>query len=202
MTRSSQTVHLCCAMIKTISRRTKMSFHLTHVTYEFHQVCPKRFSGQLYVWRKLCTYLSSRLQLSPKRLKWAYIWSTSSRSSIGCTQNDTSLWYVRPKPGTYVVLRLTLSPNRPKRGSTRPTSLRSSIGCAQNDFWAYCTLGANHEPIMRGDRHYLQMDQSKIPFEPHHLAGPSNAAKKISVPVVHSAQTVHLSDVKTNTVSK
>jgi hypothetical protein len=41
MARSSQTVRLCYAMINTISRWTKMSFHLTHVTYEFHQVCQK-----------------------------------------------------------------------------------------------------------------------------------------------------------------
>jgi hypothetical protein len=178
-----------------------MSFHLTHVTYEFHQVCPKWFSGQLYVSCKLCTYLASRLELSPRRLKRASIWSTSSRSSIGCTQNDMSLWYVRPKPCTYVVLRLTLSPNRPKQGCPWPTSPRSSIGCAQNDFWAYFILGANHEPILRGDWLYLQMDQNKIPFDPHHLGGPSSAVKKISIPVVRSAQTMHLIDVKTNTVS-
>jgi hypothetical protein len=101
----------------------------------------------------------------------------------------TSLWYVRPKPCTYVALRLTLSPNRPKRGSTRPTSPRSSIRCAQKGFWAYCTLGTNREPILPGDWHYLQMDKNKIPFDPQQLGGPSSAAKKIFVPVVHSAQT-------------
>jgi hypothetical protein len=71
--RSFQTVHLCCAEINTISKRTNTSFYMTHVTYEFRQVCPKRFSGQFYVWRKLCTYLASRLELSPKRLKQASI---------------------------------------------------------------------------------------------------------------------------------
>jgi hypothetical protein len=29
---SAQTVHLSCAEINTISKRTEMSFHLTHVT--------------------------------------------------------------------------------------------------------------------------------------------------------------------------
>jgi hypothetical protein len=77
----------------------------------------------------------------------------------------------------------------------------SSIKCAQNDFRAYCTLGANREPILRGDQHYLQMDQNKISFDPHHLGGPSSAAKKIYMPVVYSAQTMHLTNVKTNTVS-
>jgi hypothetical protein len=45
------------------------------------------------------------------------------------------------------------------------------------------------------------MDQNELPFDPHHLAGPSSAAKKISMPMV-LAQTVHLSDAEINTVSK
>jgi hypothetical protein len=46
-----------------------------------------------------------------------------------------------------------------------------------------------------------QKRQKELPFDPHHLGGPSSAAKKISVSVVHSAQTVHLSDAEINTVS-
>jgi hypothetical protein len=131
--RSAQTVQQSYVEINTISKRTQMSFHLTHITLEVHRVWPKIF---------LCS------------------------------------WYIQRKPCTYVVLRLTLSPNRSKRASSRPTSARSSIGCAQNDFWAYCTFGANCELILREDWHYLQMNQSELPFDPHHLGGPSSAAKK------------------------
>jgi hypothetical protein len=46
------------------------------------------------------------------------------------------------------------------------------------------------------------MDQNELPFDPCHLGGPSGAAKKISMPVVHSAQTVHLFGAKINTFSK
>jgi hypothetical protein len=43
MVRSAQIVHLSCAEINTISKQTETSFHLTHITYEFEQVCPKWF---------------------------------------------------------------------------------------------------------------------------------------------------------------
>jgi hypothetical protein len=39
---SPQTMHLFCAEINTISKRTETIFYLTHDTQEFHLVCPKR----------------------------------------------------------------------------------------------------------------------------------------------------------------
>jgi hypothetical protein len=36
--RLAQTVHLSCVLINIISKRTKMSFHLTHVTKKVHRV--------------------------------------------------------------------------------------------------------------------------------------------------------------------
>jgi hypothetical protein len=49
-------------------------------------------------------------------------------------------------------------------------------------------FGANRAPILRRDKHYLRMDQNEIPFDPHHLGGPSGVAKNISLPMVHSTQ--------------
>jgi hypothetical protein len=59
------TVHLSCTDTNTISKRTKTRFHTTDVTYEFHQVRPKLFMSLWYVQCKPCTYLASRLALSP-----------------------------------------------------------------------------------------------------------------------------------------
>jgi hypothetical protein len=59
----AQTMHLSDAEINSVSKQTKASFHLNHVTYEFHRVCPKRFLSQLDVQCKLCIYLASRLTL-------------------------------------------------------------------------------------------------------------------------------------------
>jgi gamma-glutamylcysteine synthetase len=65
MVRYAQTVHLSCTDTNTISKRTKMRFHTAHVTYEFHRVRPKLFMSLWYVMCKPCTYLASRLALSP-----------------------------------------------------------------------------------------------------------------------------------------
>jgi hypothetical protein len=46
------------------------------------------------------------------------------------------------------------------------------------------------------------MDQNELAFEPCHLGGSLGAAKKISMPIVHSAQTVHLFGTEMNTFSK
>jgi hypothetical protein len=60
-----QTVHLSCTNTNTVSKQTKMRFHITHVTYEFHWVRPKLFMSLWYIQCKPCTYLASRLALSP-----------------------------------------------------------------------------------------------------------------------------------------
>jgi hypothetical protein len=46
------------------------------------------------------------------------------------------------------------------------------------------------------------MDRNEIPQDPHHLGVPSSASKTISEPTVRSTQTVHLSCIKINTISK
>jgi hypothetical protein len=77
----AQTVHLSCTNANTITKRTEMRFHMTHVTLEFYRVCPKRFLIMWYVQHKLCTYLASRLALSPNGPKWASIWASSKMVS-------------------------------------------------------------------------------------------------------------------------
>jgi hypothetical protein len=46
------------------------------------------------------------------------------------------------------------------------------------------------------------MDWTKLPLEPHHLGVPSSVSKTISMPMVRSVQTVHLSCTNANTISK
>jgi hypothetical protein len=81
-------------------------------------------------------------------------------------------------------------------------SPRSSIGCIQTDFRASDMFGANRTPILHQDYHYHQTDRSEHPLEPHYLGVPSGASKRISEPMVCLAQTVYLSCIDTNTVSK
>jgi hypothetical protein len=85
---SSQTVHISCMEINTISKQSKTSFWLTHITKEVHWVRPKIFLWPWYIQRKPCTYLTLRLTSSPSKPKWASTCPKTTRSSIGCTQNN------------------------------------------------------------------------------------------------------------------
>jgi hypothetical protein len=92
---------------------------MSHVTLEFHQVPPKRLPSLYYVWCKPCTYLASRLALSPNGPKQAPTWASSPRRTVVCIQNDFYIW---GKSCTYLALTLTPSPNGPKRDLTWPAS--------------------------------------------------------------------------------
>jgi hypothetical protein len=63
-------------------------------------------------------------------------------------------------------------------------------------------IGTNRATILRQDEPYLQTDQSEHPLVPRHLGVLSDASKRISDPMVRLVQTVHLSCMDTNTVTK
>jgi hypothetical protein len=153
MERSAQTVHLSCTNTNTVPKQTKIRFHMTLITQEFHRVHPKWF---------------------------------------------LSLWYVRREPCTYLAPTLTQSPNGSKWDSRWPMSPKSSIGCVQIDLCACGMLAQNvHLSCVN-----LEMDRNELPLKPHYLAVPSCASKTIFELVVCSAQTMHLSCINTNTISK
>jgi hypothetical protein len=149
---SAQTMHLSCVGSNTISKWTKTSFHLTSITLEYHQVCPKWFPYPWYIRRKPSTFLAPKLKLFPNRSKSTSARSTSHRSIIRCVQNDLRAY------GTYGANRAPILrrdehylQNVPKWVSTWSTSRRSTIVCAQNDFQAYGMFSANRAPILRRD---------------------------------------------------
>jgi hypothetical protein len=84
----AQTMHLSCTDTNNVSKWTKTRFHMTHITYEFHRVRPKLFLSLRYIQCKPCTYLGSRLSLSPNGPKQAFSWALSPRRTIECVQND------------------------------------------------------------------------------------------------------------------
>jgi hypothetical protein len=144
---SVQTKHLSCTDINIVSKWTKTRFHTTHVTYEFQRVHPKLFMTLLYVQCKLCTYLASRLALSPNGPNRAP--PDPRHLGVPSGASKTILWaYVWCKPSTYLAPILTLSQKRSKWESTWPTSPRTSIWCLQYYFWAYDTFDTNHAPIL------------------------------------------------------
>jgi hypothetical protein len=80
--------HLSWTDTSTISKWTKMRFHTTHVTLEFHRVRPKWFLRLRYIQHKPCTYPASILALSSNGPNRASTWASSSRCTIVCVQND------------------------------------------------------------------------------------------------------------------
>jgi hypothetical protein len=176
--RLAQTMHLSFPNTNTISKRKEEIFHMAHITYEFNHMRPKRFLSLWHVRRKSCIYLASRLALSPNRMKWAFTWASSPRSTIGCIQND--FWAVgmlgancvailhRHKQGHQtktseipqdlchlgVPSGASKTMFEPMYHSTQTVHLSCvkistmSERCVQNDFWAVGTLGANYAPIL------------------------------------------------------
>jgi hypothetical protein len=88
----STILHLSWTDTSTISKWTKMRFHTTHVTLEFHRERPKWFLRLRYIQHKPCTYPASRLALSSNRMNRASTWASSPRSTIRCIQNDFSAY--------------------------------------------------------------------------------------------------------------
>ena len=150
-------MHISCTETNSVSKQTKARFHMTHVIKEFHRVHPNWFPSIWYVPCKPCTYLASRLALSPNRSNWPSTWASSPRSIIGCFHNG---------------------------------------------FRAYGALCANHAPILHLSQHCLKIDWSNIPYDTHDLGVLSGASKLISKNMVCSMQTIHLSCIKINTISK
>jgi len=141
MVRSTQTMHLSCIKISTISKQTELSYHLSLFTSVYHQVRLKWFLSLWYIERKPCTYLVVKLTLSPNGLKRYSVWHTSSRSSIRCVHSSC----VKISPCTYLAVKLTLSPNGLKRYSVWHTSSRSSIRCVHSSCVKISTISERTE---------------------------------------------------------
>jgi hypothetical protein len=113
MGHSTQTVHISCVKISSISKRTKTSVLLSLLSDQDLRVHPKQFMSLWYVWRKPYTYVAMTLTPSPNGPKRDSRWPTSPRSSIGCVKND--FWAYGTFGANHAPI---LRPNRPKWDST------------------------------------------------------------------------------------
>jgi hypothetical protein len=110
-----------------------MRLHMTHVTLVFCQVRPKRFLSLWYIRHKLCTYLTSRLALSPNGPSFHLSLITNEYHWVRAKW-FLSQWYVWCKLCTYLAPTLTLSPNEKKCDSSWPTSPRIQSGASKMIF--------------------------------------------------------------------
>jgi hypothetical protein len=118
----AQTIHLSCTDTNTISKWKEEIFHMNHVTQEFYRVRPKWFLIPWYVRHKPCTYLASRLALSPNEPSFHLSVVTSEDHQVRPKQ-FISRWYVWCKLCTYLAMTLRLSPNGKKWDFTCPSHL-------------------------------------------------------------------------------
>jgi hypothetical protein len=147
MVHFTQTAHLSCVKISTISKRTQTSFHLCLITKEYHQVRPKR-EPMVYSAQTLHLYCTDSNTTS-KRIETRFHMTHSPRSSIGCVQDD--FW----ADGTFDTNRapflhqnyhyLQIDSNKLP---LEPHHLGVSLGACKTIFWADGTFGANHAPIL------------------------------------------------------
>jgi hypothetical protein len=90
MVRSAQTVHLSCVTISTISKWTEPTFHLSLVTKDYHWVCLKQFLSLMVHSAQIVHLSYVKTGTFSKQTEWASTRASSTRSTIGCVQND--LW--------------------------------------------------------------------------------------------------------------
>jgi hypothetical protein len=197
-----QTVHLSCTDANTVSKRTKTRFHMTHVSCELHLVRPKLFMSLWYVQCKPCTYLPSRLALSPNGLNRALadprhqeVPSGASKTiyepmvrltqteHLSCT--DTNTISKRTKTRFHTT-HVTYEFHR-----VRPKLFMSLwyVQCKP------CTYLASRLALSPNG-------PNRAPPDPRHLGVPLGASKMIYDPMVRLTQTKHLSCTDANTVSK
>jgi hypothetical protein len=204
MARLTQIEHISCTDTNTVSKRIQIKFHMTHVTEEFHLVDLKHFLSLWYVRYKPCTYLKSRLALSPNRLTRASTdphhlkvllgaFKIISESMVCLAQTvhlsctDTNTISKQTKNEILLEPRHQGVPSGASKTISEP--MVHSVQTVHLSCVKISTISKRTETGI----HIL---------EPRHQGVPSSASKMISDPMVHWAQTVHLSCVDTTTISK
>jgi hypothetical protein len=180
MVRSTQTLHLSCVKISTISKWAKTSFQLGLVTKEYHRVRPKQFLSLWYVWHKQCTYLAPTLTTSPNGLKWVSTWSTSPRSFIGASKTIFEPMVCSTQTVHLSCIKISTISKWTKRSFqlSLVTHRGVSSGSSKMIFEPQVRL------VQIVHLSCIQMDRNGIPHDPSHVGVPSGVSKMISKPMI------------------
>jgi hypothetical protein len=133
----------------------------------------------MVVWCKPCTYLAPTLAMSPNGLKREFAWPTSTRSSIGCVQNDfwaQGTFSANHAPIVYQDKRF-LQMDRIKHPVEPPHHGVPSGASKMISEPMVCLVQTVHLSYI--DLQCLQIEQNEIPHDPRHLGVPSGASKMI-----------------------
>ena len=175
----AQTVHLSCNKTCNVYKQTEARFYMTHVIMEFHRVCPNWFLSIWYVPCKSCTYLASRLALSPNRSNRASTWASSPKYQQVLPKWFLRLWCIRRKPCTYLAPNLTLFLNRPKR--FHMTQVIKEIHQVHPNWFPSIWYVSCKPCTYLASRLALSLiDRTELPLEPLHLGVQTGASKMVS----------------------
>jgi hypothetical protein len=199
MVRSVQTVLLSCTNNNTVSKRTKMRFHTTHVPYEFHRVRPKVFTLYWYVQCKPCSYLPSWFALSPNGPNRAPLDSRHLGVPSGAfkTIYEPMVCLMQTEH-----LSSTDANTFSKQIETRfqKTNITEEFHRVPPILFLSFMICSMQTCTNLASRVALSPNRlNELPLEPHHRGVPSSASKTISM--VCSVQTMHLSCIKISTIS-
>jgi hypothetical protein len=168
---------------------TRTRFHMTHVTYEFHWMRPTLFMSLWYIQCKPCTYLASRLALSPNGPNRAPPEPRHLGDPLGAS-------YMISEPMVRLTQTMHLSgvmicTISEQYDRVRPKRLQSR-------WYVRCKPCTHLAPTLTLSLNRLKRDSTWRT----HLRVPSGASKTIYEPMVHSVQTKHQSWVKISTIYK
>jgi hypothetical protein len=152
MVRSTQTMHLSCVKVSTVSENDQnehpLEPHHLLVPLGVSKMASKPMVCLAHTMHLSCTDTNTVSKRKEERFHMTHVTLEFHRVH---PKWFMSLWYVWHKLCSYLALTLTLNPNKNKWDFTWPTSPMSFIGCVQNDLWAYGTFDANLAPILRQD---------------------------------------------------
>jgi hypothetical protein len=163
----------------------------------------KQFLSLWYVWRKPCTYHAPTLTLSPNGKKRDSTYPTSSRSSIGCVQNNFwALWYTWCEPCTYLAPRLALPSNGLIEHPHEPHQLGVLSGVFQTISEPMVCLAQTVHLSYTVSNTIFEWTDARFDMTHAPRSSIRCGSKTISEPIARSAWTVHLSYVKISCISK
>ena len=154
---------------------------MTDVTKEFHRVRPKRYLSLWYVKNNPCTYVTSTL-------------TPFANGSNEIPQDPRHLEVASGASKTIskTMVRLAQTVHLSYINTNTITQRYLSLWYVQRKPCTYLTSTLTPYPN----------EPNEIPRDPRHQGVPLGVSKTISEPMVHLAQTVHLSYINTNTISK
>ena len=161
-----------------------------------------RLNGFFSIWYvpcKPCTYLASRLAVSPNRSNQASTWASSPRIIIGCFHNGLWAYGALCTNHAPILHQNCLQTDWSKIPyDTHDLGVLSGASKLISENMV-CSMQIIHLSCIKICT--ISKDRTELSLEPLHLGVPSGTSTTVSESMVHWTQTMHLSCTETYTIS-